>query len=108
VTVSTAHKAKGREWATVKIAGDFTPPKDSDQKDADGRPAPGPIDDAEARLSYVAVTRTRRRLDLGGLSWIHHHPDGNPPLDLPHTHTHTHDRVPAAADRPAAAAGGSR
>jgi ATP-dependent exoDNAse (exonuclease V) beta subunit len=27
------------------------------------------IDDAEARLVYVAVTRTRHHLDLGGLSW---------------------------------------
>lgn len=26
----------------------------------------------------VAVTCTRQRLDMGGLSWIDHHPDGNP------------------------------
>ncbi|MGQ4361716.1 UvrD-helicase domain-containing protein [Streptomyces sp. SAS_272] len=76
VTVSTAHKAKGREWARVKIADDFTPPKDSDQHDEAGRVLPGPIDDAEARLAYVAVTRARRRLDMDGLSWIHDHPDG--------------------------------
>ncbi|MET8631760.1 UvrD-helicase domain-containing protein [Streptomyces sp. NPDC004680] len=78
VTVSTAHKAKGREWACVRIADDFTPPRDSDQKDDMGRAIPGPIDDSEARLAYVAVTRTRRRLDIEGLSWIDHHPDGNP------------------------------
>ncbi|MFE9127268.1 UvrD-helicase domain-containing protein [Streptomyces sp. NPDC007148] len=78
VTVSTAHKAKGREWACVRIADDFTPPKDSDQKDDNGRALPGPIDDSEARLAYVAVTRTRQRLDMGGLAWIDHHPDGNP------------------------------
>ena len=42
-------------------------------------PVPGPIDDAEARLAYVAVTRARHRLDLGGLAWINQHPDGNPP-----------------------------
>lgn len=78
VTVSTAHKAKGREWAHVKIADDFTPPKDSDQHDNTGHALPGPIDDGEARLAYVAVTRTRRRLDIGGLSWIHDHPDGSP------------------------------
>jgi hypothetical protein len=35
-----------------------------------------PIDDAEARLAYVAVTGPRHQLDLGGLSWIHDHPDG--------------------------------
>jgi len=74
VTVSTAHKAKGREWARVKIADDFTPPKDSDQLDDTGRAVPGPIDDGEARLAYVAVTRTRHRLDIGGLSWIEDHP----------------------------------
>ncbi|MEU6320752.1 UvrD-helicase domain-containing protein [Streptomyces sp. NPDC047009] len=81
VTVSTAHKAKGREWARVRIADDFTPPKDSDQKDDNGRAIPGPIDDGEARLAYVAVTRTRQRLDMDGLSWIDHHPDGNPTAD---------------------------
>ena len=79
VTVSTAHKAKGREWPCVKIADDFTPPKDTDEHDDTGRPVPGPISDSEARLAYVAVTRTRQRLDLGGLSWIHEHPGGNPP-----------------------------
>jgi superfamily I DNA/RNA helicase len=78
VTVSTAHKAKGREWANVRIADDFLPPKDTDQHDANGHPVPGRIDDGEARLAYVAVTRTRHRLDLGGLSWIHHHPEGSP------------------------------
>ncbi|WP_413755170.1 UvrD-helicase domain-containing protein [Streptomyces sp. MMBL 11-3] len=78
VTVSTVHKAKGREWASVKIAEDFTPPKDSDQHDDTGRPVPGPIDEDEARLAYVAVTRARHRFDVGGLSWIHDHPQGNP------------------------------
>ncbi|MFJ7182382.1 UvrD-helicase domain-containing protein [Streptomyces massasporeus] len=74
VTVSTAHRAKGREWARVKIADDFTPPPDSDQHDDAGCALPGPIDDGEARLAYVAVTRTRQRLDLGGLSWINEYP----------------------------------
>ncbi len=76
VTISTAHKAKGREWREVRIAEDFTPPRDSDQTDDEGCPVPGPIDDGEARLAYVAVTRARSRLDLGGLSWIHDHPAG--------------------------------
>ncbi|MDQ0935169.1 superfamily I DNA/RNA helicase [Streptomyces turgidiscabies] len=74
VTVSTAHRAKGREWPRVRIADDFTPPKDSDQLDDTGRAVPGPIDDGEARLAYVAVTRTRHHLDIGGLSWIEDHP----------------------------------
>ncbi|MFE7276506.1 UvrD-helicase domain-containing protein [Streptomyces sp. NPDC057623] len=80
VTVSTAHKAKGREWARVLIADDFARPNDNaaDEQTGATRP-PDPIDDAEARLAYVAVTRTRQRLDLGGLSWIHDHPDGVPP-----------------------------
>ncbi|WP_406318558.1 UvrD-helicase domain-containing protein [Streptomyces sp. NBC_00118] len=70
VTVSTAHKAKGREWPTVKIGDDFPPPKDTDQLDAQGQPIPEPINETDARLAYVAVTRARHRLDLGGLSWI--------------------------------------
>ncbi|MFE9059885.1 UvrD-helicase domain-containing protein [Streptomyces mutabilis] len=77
VTVSTAHKAKGREWARVKIADDFTPPEYSESTDGTGRSVPGPIDDGEARLAYVAVTRTRQRLDLGGLSWVNDYPDGS-------------------------------
>ncbi|MFJ8138361.1 MULTISPECIES: UvrD-helicase domain-containing protein [Streptomyces] len=74
VTVSTAHKAKGREWSTVKIGDDFPPPKDTDQLDAQGQPVPEPITDTDARLAYVAVTRARHQLDLGGLSWIDAHP----------------------------------
>ncbi|PJM91464.1 UvrD-helicase domain-containing protein [Streptomyces sp. CB01373] len=76
VTVTTAHTAKGREWTTVKIADDFPPPKDTDQHDEQGRPIPEPVNDTDARLAYVAVTRARarararHRLDLGGLSWI--------------------------------------
>ncbi|MEU9488007.1 3'-5' exonuclease [Streptomyces decoyicus] len=83
VTVSTAHKAKGREWPRVRIAGDFLPPRDSNQQDNLGRPIPAPIDDAEARLAYVAVTRTRNRLDIGGLSWLDQHPDGTSPANPP-------------------------
>ncbi|MFI7094562.1 UvrD-helicase domain-containing protein [Streptomyces lydicus] len=78
VTVSTAHRAKGREWASVRIADDFTAPDDLDERDEDGAPAPGPIDLDEARLAYVAVTRARSLLDIGGLSWINTHPAGDP------------------------------
>lgn len=78
ITVSTAHKAKGREWSSVRIAEDFTEPEDPENVDAVGEPLPGEIDKAEARLAYVAVTLAQHRLDLGGLSWINRHPDGNP------------------------------
>ncbi|ANS62278.1 hypothetical protein SLINC_0054 [Streptomyces lincolnensis] len=81
VTVSTAHKAKGREWPSVLIAEDFARSLNdtTGQTGSAPAPVPEPVDDAEARLAYVAVTRTRRRLDLGGLSWIYDHPDGTPP-----------------------------
>ncbi|MFI5966967.1 UvrD-helicase domain-containing protein [Streptomyces asoensis] len=77
VTVSTAHKAKGREWPAVRIADDFPPPRDTDQHDAEGRPILEPVNDTDARLAYVAVTRARHHLDLGGLSWIDNYPSGN-------------------------------
>ncbi|MFG1663796.1 UvrD-helicase domain-containing protein [Streptomyces sp. Y7] len=80
ITVSTAHKAKGREWPRVLIAHDFARAEDNAPDEQTGaETSPDPIDDAEARLAYVAVTRTRQRLDLGGLAWIHLHPDGTPP-----------------------------
>jgi len=46
--VSTAHKSKGREWPTVRLAGDF--PEDT-------------TDPGELRLLYVASTRARLTLD---------------------------------------------
>ncbi|MFE3768923.1 AAA family ATPase [Streptomyces sp. NPDC059122] len=78
VTVSTAHRAKGREWSSVRIADDFTGPDDLDEHDEDGTPLPGPVDLDEACPAYVAVTRARSRLDIGGLSWINTHPAGDP------------------------------
>lgn len=48
VVVSTAHKAKGREWPIVRVAADF----------ANVDPAP-----AELRLRYVAYTRAQQHLD---------------------------------------------
>ncbi len=60
VVVSTAHKAKGREWPRVRIADDFREPKGEDT----------PIPQAEAMLAYVAVTRARLALDPDGLAWV--------------------------------------
>jgi hypothetical protein len=52
VIVSTAHKAKGREWDSVALTGDYYGDED------------GPPDDAELRLLYVAATRARLALDI--------------------------------------------
>jgi hypothetical protein len=64
VTVSTAHKAKGREWDSVRIGSGFAAPP------ADGEGAQRALPAAEARLVYVAVTRARRRLDPTGIAWV--------------------------------------
>ncbi|MEF3118914.1 UvrD-helicase domain-containing protein [Streptomyces chrestomyceticus] len=77
VTVSTVHKAKGREWSSVRIGEDFTEP----EPDALGRP--GPIPRGEARLAYVAVTRARHHLDNGALSWFKSHPQTPPAPKTP-------------------------
>ena len=63
VTVSTAHKAKGREWDSVRIGPGFDPPPVDDH----GRQRPLLLE--EARLIYVAVTRARRMLDPAGIAW---------------------------------------
>lgn len=52
VVVSTAHKAKGREWQSVRLAPDFEPPEDAT------------LSHAEYRLLYVAATRAMHDLDL--------------------------------------------
>ena len=67
VVTSTAHKAKGREWPRVLIAGDFPAPGDVKP---DGEPLEFTKEDA--MLAYVAVTRGREHLDPGGLAWIRH------------------------------------
>lgn len=64
VIVSTAHKAKGREWDTVLIADDFSEPRPLQNG------APGKIRKEEAMLAYVAVTRAKQTLDPQGLDWI--------------------------------------
>ena len=64
VTVSTAHKAKGREWARVRIGDGFTAPP------VDDHGMQRPLRPSEARLIYVAVTRARQHLDPSGITWI--------------------------------------
>jgi hypothetical protein len=49
VTITTAHKAKGREWDSIRLSSDFA--FDADEA-------------AELRLLYVAVTRARMGLDV--------------------------------------------
>jgi hypothetical protein len=64
VVISTAHKAKGREWGSVKVGSDFREPK----KDDDGRR--GEITREDAMLAYVTVTRAKLSLDRTGLAWV--------------------------------------
>ncbi|WP_257581674.1 3'-5' exonuclease [Streptomyces sp. TLI_146] len=76
VVVSTAHKSKGREWHAVRIAADFAPRDGSKtlSTETDDEDVLPDINLEEARLAYVAVTRARQPLDLGGLSWINRCP----------------------------------
>jgi hypothetical protein len=60
VTVSTAHKAKGLEWDTVRVADDFVVP---DLGDDDRGP-----DTESLMLNYVTVTRAKQRIELGALA----------------------------------------
>lgn len=66
VTISTAHKAKGREWETVKIADDFACSRSKDPETGTARPP----SKAEKMLAYVSVTRARHVLDNTGLVWV--------------------------------------
>lgn len=64
MVVSTAHKAKGREWNRVRIHADFREPK------PDANTGLTVLRREEARLAYVAVTRARQQLDCSALAWI--------------------------------------
>jgi superfamily I DNA/RNA helicase len=56
VVVSTAHKAKGREWPTVRLIDDFLQSKPDSEEHR--------IDPAEVRLFYVALTRAQKAVDV--------------------------------------------
>ncbi|KXS54596.1 MAG: Helicase, UvrD/REP family protein [Marinobacter sp. T13-3] len=63
VTLTTAHRAKGREWEQVVLADDLHPSKTVCQKLVDGIP----LTDRESEtvnLLYVALTRSKRGLCL--------------------------------------------
>ena len=66
ILISTAHKAKGREWDTVRINSDFQEPTDEAGEPTD--PQKG-----ECMLAYVSVTRAMQKLDRGSLSWVDNH-----------------------------------
>lgn len=71
VIISTAHKAKGREWQAVRLAPDFEVPE--------GRS----MGDGEWRLLYVAATRATHSLDVSGCAPLRDLlTDGGPP-ELP-------------------------
>jgi hypothetical protein len=53
VVISTTHKAKGREWESVRIAADFASSASQDNQ---------PLPEEEVRLFYVAMTRAKNRL----------------------------------------------
>lgn len=72
IVVSTAHKAKGREWGDVMVADDFKEPADVEDPFT-GEATPGPINTSDAMLHYVTVTRARKALDRGSLEWIDRH-----------------------------------
>jgi hypothetical protein len=55
ITLTTAHKSKGREWDTVVLADDF-PSVYNDKGKFVG------LDDQERNLIYVAVTRSKKNL----------------------------------------------
>ena len=55
IIISTAHKAKGREWRSVKLANDFfkSAPADGDK-----------LPESEVRLFYVAITRGKEAIQI--------------------------------------------
>lgn len=63
VVISTAHKAKGREWSSVRLANDFHVQPHEDKKTGEMKDPP----ESELRLAYVAVTRAKHELDACGL-----------------------------------------
>lgn len=84
VIVSTAHRAKGREWDSVKLAGDYLHPVDMDTEDL--------------RLAYVSVTRAIKTLDMTEWALITPREDQDDFLTVksPSKNFETPDSIPAS------------
>lgn len=67
IVISTAHRSKGRQWPSVRIASDFV----SSQTEE------GEVTAAEARLFYVVYPRTVRALSRSRASIHFHHRTGS-------------------------------
>jgi hypothetical protein len=63
VIISTAHKAKGREWDKVRLMDDFLRSQPQRPQQNDGHKTNG-HDPAEIRLFYVALTRAKEAIDV--------------------------------------------
>lgn len=59
VTISTTHKAKGREWESVRLEDDYV----QAESDEEGKPREPSAE--EMRILYVALTRAKTRLQIG-------------------------------------------
>lgn len=66
ISFTTAHKSKGREWDKVKLARDFAEPKVNEETLELEFP-----DVPEINLAYTTVTRAKKVVDIGNLSWIY-------------------------------------
>jgi hypothetical protein len=70
LVISTAHKAKGREWRRVQIGADFREPEIDDTKPLNVQHEQAEVGRDEAMLAYVAATRAELVLDPKGLAWL--------------------------------------
>ena len=96
LTISTAHKAKGRQWPVVRIAGDFRGPVTDPETGEVTWPSP-----EERRLAYVAATRAQTLMEIGSLAWIYDHPQASSPgQDAGRQHTAQLTKPPAAGPVP--------
>ncbi len=70
VAISTIHKAKGREWDSVEIVDDFTPParmpkaRNGELTEDQIKQALDTVKEDEVRLLYVGMTRAKKQLSI--------------------------------------------
>ncbi len=65
IIISTAHKAKGREWRNVELRDDFLKSRPTVRvPTGDKKPSTEEDDAAEKRLFYVAMTRAKEAVDI--------------------------------------------
>lgn len=102
VVISTVHKAKGREWPTVRLVGDFLQTATTICPKTGRRLFLNTFEPASLRLLYVAMTRAQETVEFSKplIELLRNGPSPVGPREQPSLPAHTNNRSNAERQNP--------